>query len=410
MKIKISKHNTAQILLIYVMLLSNQSIIYESTLKNFVTVLLGLTCVYLLLIYRGKLVKDYGILLAVFLLAVTIFIRFWVGGVGILAWADWALKILLVVAAVRIDIERFLTNYLKVVCVLAVCSIVGFFMDLINPNIWGIITPFSTMSVMGNKLHGMFLYVTGDQARNRGLFTEPGVYQIVLNTALFICAFFRDKLLVSDKYLRGAFVVIVIAIVTCQSTTGYIGLFSILLFVSFSNDLNKTRNKVRVIVILVVLLGLLEYSINGESGLVGSKILGKLINLDWSGKEDTGSTGYWRILLWNICIEAISKNPIGIGFDQFDAIIENTGAAGASLLQFMVAMGVIPGIVVLCWYFYPLIKRQRTSLLCTCSYIFLYLNTMLAQTSPFYPALIMIPIYLMECDEKKQHIMYKWKR
>lgn len=399
MSIIISKHNTAQILLIYLMLLSNQSIIYESTLKNFVVVLAGLAGGYLFLRYRGKIVNDYGVLLAIFLLAATVFMRFLVGGIGILAWADWCLKIFLVVAAVRIDTERFLTNYIKLVYVLAVCSIVGFIMDLINPNIWGFITPFYTMSVMGNKLHGMFLYVTGDLARNRGLFTEQGVYQIVLNSALFICAFFRDKLYVPDKYFKRTVFVIVIAILTCQSTTGYIGLFSILLFLSFKNDLKRTRNKARVIIVLAVLVGLVEYNINGENGLIGSKILGKLMNLDWSGKQETTSTGYWRILLMNICVEVIFQHPIGIGFDRFNAMIEGTGGAGMSLLQFIAAMGLIPGLIVVFWYFYPLMKDQRISFFCGCSYIFLYLNTMLAQTSPFYPALIMIPIYLMESNK-----------
>ena len=404
MKLKISKHNTAQILLIYLMLLSNQSIIYESTLKNFAVILVGLVGGYLFFRYREKIVKDYGVLLASFLFAVSMFVRLLVGGVGILAWADWCLKIFLVVAAVRIDPERFLTNYLKLVYVLAICSIVGFLMDLIDPNLWGLITPFSTMSVMGNKLHGMFLYVTGDLDRNRGLFTEQGVYQIVLNTAIFICAFFRNKLFVTDKYFKQAVFIIVIAILTCQSTTGYIGLFSILLFLSFKNDLKRTRNRVRVIIVLVIFIGLIEYGINGENGLIGSKILGKLIDLDWSGKHETASTGYWRILLWYTCVEVISQHPFGIGFDRFNAIIEGAGGAGMSLMQFIAAMGLIPGLIVVFWYFYPLKKDRRISLPCSCSYIFLYLNTMLAQTSPFYPALIMMPIYLMErnkgCDKR----------
>ncbi len=81
-------------------------------------------------------------------------------------------------------------------------------LSILQINIWDQITP-EINSMMSYrvysdsiryqeysfKLHGMFLYShrTVDM-RNVSIFTEPGIYQMILNTAIFVLLFLRDKL------------------------------------------------------------------------------------------------------------------------------------------------------------------------------------------------------------------------
>lgn len=97
-----------------------------------------------------------------------------------------------------------------------------------------------TLGTMGweRYLHGkgffLFSYLEMHPTRNCGFYTEPGVYQIVLNSTLYILLFWKEKLMISsEKKYRKILLVIIAAIIACQSTTGYLALLLIILFFCF---------------------------------------------------------------------------------------------------------------------------------------------------------------------------------
>lgn len=70
---------------------------------------------------------------------------------------------------------------------------------------------------------------TGNElTRNNGIFNEPGLYQMVLNTALYFTMFFPEQLKCGAKKQERYMLILIIAIVTCQSTTGYLSLGAII--------------------------------------------------------------------------------------------------------------------------------------------------------------------------------------
>lgn len=132
------------------------------------------------------------------------------------------------------------------------------FLSVLQINIWDQITPevdslmsyriysdSSTYQEFSYKLHGMFLYShrTVDM-RNVSIFTEPGIYQMVLNTAIFVLLFLRDKLVsFSDKKVGRALMILSCALLSTQSTTGYISLCFIVLFYMFFEK-KRTQNEI----------------------------------------------------------------------------------------------------------------------------------------------------------------------
>lgn len=106
---------------------------------------------------------------------------------------------------------------------------------------WGQGTPWAT------AFYGKVCYVyrgtlADAQYRNNGIFSEPGRYQIVLNTAIYFLLMFpklfSENMAKVYKYL----VVLIITLLTTGSTNGYMGLGIVLLMFLLAN---KQRSKVR---------------------------------------------------------------------------------------------------------------------------------------------------------------------
>lgn len=240
----ISKSKIQGYLAIYFMLISNQSNFSEIYMTPYRTVIMaGLLCVFLFT--AKKEIKTYCTLFFAFLIMYALLIRLSVGGIGIRIIAQFLVDILVVWLAVSINKQHFWERYVKTVVFLASISLMLWLLSILQINIWDQITP-EINSLMSYrvysdsiryqeysfKLHGMFLYShrTVDM-RNVSIFTEPGIYQMVLNTAIFVLLFLRDKLVsFSDKEVGRALVVLTLALLSTQSTTGYISICFIILF------------------------------------------------------------------------------------------------------------------------------------------------------------------------------------
>ena len=131
-------------------------------------------------------------------------------------------------------LKKFMTRFIKVVVVFAVINrytyrqIVGLdLMSKLAPAYRDYSTQYSWVN--GYRIerplyvHGILLYTTSDwePMRNVGIFTEPGIYQMILNTALCVLLFFADKVHIKEKTKKRYTVILVLTVLTTQSTTGY---------------------------------------------------------------------------------------------------------------------------------------------------------------------------------------------
>ena len=427
----ISKSKIQGYLAIYFMLISNQSNFSEIYMTPYRTVIMaGLLCVFLFT--AKKEIKTYCTLFFVFLIMYALLIRLSVGGIGIRIIAQFLVDILAAWLAVSINKQHFWERYVKTVVFLASISLMLWLLSILQINIWDQITP-EINSLMSYrvysdstryqeysfKLHGMFLYShrTVDM-RNVSIFTEPGIYQMVLNTAIFVLLFLRDKLVsFSDKEVGRALVVLAFALLSTQSTTGYISICFIILFYLLFEKRDTTeqnwKQKILIALFSILLFLMIDYMVRGSESFIQVSIISKLFSS--KNKVSLDASGMARADLIFLALQSMVRHPFGVGYSNLGALmdVENTGMAGAAIMQFGAAWGFLPLIVVAWWIFYPVLKFCRKRYVAVL-YIVMYINTVLAQSDLFYPVLIMIPVglYSLHCfdttyftisNDRKEH-------
>ena len=354
--------------------------------------------------------ESYGVCFSLVLVLNTLLARSLTGGVGLEALMGFMGCVLIVQMAICCDFGQFLKRWLLTVVALALLSILLWGVGCVFPSVLkSLLGPTFVVDVIGTYPwetyeygSGLFFYSWFDihQFRNCGIYTEPGKYQVVLNSALFILLFWREKLeLRSERHYRFYLSAIVVALVTCQSTTGYIGaLLCVAFYVLFSKDHEGTRTRqwlVALVCAAVVAL-LVQYWLAPTNSILSVQVFDKLFgsSAGGTGLDLSDSTGVYRSKMIEVCVRSIAEHPLGVGYDALFSAASSSGEGlvAAALVSYGAVYGVVPWIVVLFMVFYPVFKGQRLPV--ALLYVALFVNTTLAQTHFLYTSLLIIPAYL----------------
>lgn len=418
MHLYVSKKAILQYLMLYVMLIFCQTHVYRLYIRSNLTIHVGLVILFLIIDvvnFRKKTKRPF--LMCAFLLAMVIGVRFINGGVGIDFWAEMAAKILITYIAILIDPEQFLTRFVKIITFFAAISIVGWLQQIAGLNIMqkiGMVNNDFYTTVTWDKgyveetqrkIYGLLFYVTTDVEikRNMSIFTEPGIYQMVLNAAIFVVAFCNKLIELNPKEIKKYFLILTIALITTQSTSGYFGYAVIVLGILLTRSTDTRRIKRYIYIILVVgfvvLLG--DYSVRGNDSLIYKALLSKV----FSSQGDfslSASTGVYRYEMIGMALLAMAMNPFGMGYEAWAKFYRLNSIADAGGYPFIIGavIGIVPLFVSLWWIFSPL-KYMKNKWVEIVVFLFLYFNTAMAQTSAFYPAIIFLPVFL---DIMRQNI------
>lgn len=400
--LKISKSALVQYLLIYLMLIWDTTYLFRLYLAPYRIIILAV--MVLMIATHKRLRNNWTIIFLTFLLTMVVFVRMNTGGVGIDAWIRWCSIILIAEISIRYDEEKFIDRYLNVVYLLALASVMGWLISQVSPDLIKKILPssyylgtniFSRITSYG---HGLFLYSYNEwhPTRNVGIFSEPGVYQMALNSSLFVLLFMEEHVGLPQTKQNKMFIVFLLALITCQSTTGYIGLIVILLAYLLKNDkFQRRKYQILGLGLIGLLLLLADYSIRGTESFLNKAFLEKLFSAGTNTLDLEASTGQYRMGTIMICLGLMFTKPLGIGYDAVSSamIMGGEGLVAAQVMCTGAALGIVTFIGILIWLFAPVIKSNY-GLIFKVLYVFLYFNTALAQSNEFYGALIFIPLFL----------------
>ena len=405
MSFRVSKNAILQYILVYIMILIPGSCLFQvywGNEKYFV--ILGLYI--LLLVAQRKYRVSYGAFFTLILAFLFLGVRLLVGGIGLQVWAQFAVCVLSAQAAISCNPDAFLTRFIKVIVFFSSISIVMWALFMVAPelaNIWPAQRYFVQsigIDQWARDYYGkgllFYSYLDIHTNRNCGIYTEPGVYQVVLNSALFVLLYWKRRLKLKSErqYLRYV-VIILTALVTCASTTGYIGTIIILfIYFVFFRESDFSTGRIKRFIAIAVFIGILilgiDYSVRGEDSLVYIQVIQKLFP---SGELDVSEgSGQYRMGMILYALSLIGERPLGVGYDVFNSGLEQ-GFVAASLVSFAAVFGVISWFVVMILVFYPMIKYARPTI-CVL-FLCIFVNTTLAQTDLLYPTQIMIPLYLV---------------
>ena len=224
----ISIRKILQLCFLYLMAMMTGTYYYNTYPLNvkYIVLLLAGGCVLL----RYVKISNQTKLALICLIASILMSRMLSGGIGLAALLDFVCPLLLIECAYKVDEENFATRYVKFTVVFATASIVFFCLALANYNVFSTI-----MSLISRKYqyaNGMTCYESFFYGylpenwffnqRNDSIFSESAQYSIMLNSTLWILLFSNDSLKMSEKGKKRALTIVLIALVTCMSTTGYV--------------------------------------------------------------------------------------------------------------------------------------------------------------------------------------------
>ena len=406
MKIKIDTGKLLQYFLILLFFVwQNAGIILSFGTVKFYYIVIAVSALVILTRLKGKIQKKAAAF-AVAIVINIVFVRFISGGgAGITTIIRWLSAILLTYVAIKINKGKFMSRYIKVVAFFAVISIVMWGLTLISPDFFKMISIFKYVPYQDKiwsdaityrwspvTYYGNFFYVArfgNDLARNNGIFNEPGLHQIVLNTALFYLLNYGDSFDLKKKQCGIIEIVLIAAIITCQSTTGYIGLLINIVNVLITGQYRK-KVKIIGVIFLTTIMIIMDYGANGSQSFIGTAIISKLFAGN-SGLQ-LNASGTARMGTIAIALSSIISHPLGVGFAQLHVAIEEAGKRsvdGAAIFSNLMALGISFWIITIYFIIVPMYRSHKTRLVSLCA-ILLYINTVCAQSDVFYPALLVL--------------------
>ena len=393
--------------LIYFMLIWNQTNLGEIYLKNYSLLILFFFAIVLFL--QSKKMSIWCGMCLISLIWFAIILRYTVGGIGMQAIISFFSSVYITGVTVVYNKEKVLTRVFNTIVFLAIVSLILWLLCLILPNFYEKYVPLYR-TPMTYKLYidshkykefyymarGLFLYTMRevDKWKNTGIFTEPGIYQMVLNTGIFIGLFMNEKIFC--KKLKYKLLILVITLFTTQSTTGMIGIIVILFFyltLSYKKKNIFSKKNFLILICCAIVLLFIDYQIRDTESIFYISIIEKLFPKGRISLVDNASS-FARVGTILISIKSMIQHPLGIGYDNLHLLLktEETGFVAAEILAFGAVWGIFPLTFVLWWIFSPLYNKISKNI--NFLFIILYVNTLLAQSSMFYPILILIPLTL----------------
>lgn len=319
----------------------------------------------------------------------------------------------LVVLAFYYDRKKFPTRLVTIVSFLSVVSIVCWAVTQVYPQIMKQICFPYVSEYLTTYSSPLFQFRNNvDISRNSGMFNEPGLYQMILIGTLYLIVYFRKDILIDRKRLAFDVTVIIVALVTTQSATGYIGGLIILIgYLVKHDDIKGMKNRRRIVFCgLIALAFLIIFSqYLGTNSIIG-KVFSRFID-DNNQLNLHLSTGLSRIVSMNADIAIALKRPFGSGFVTYlnewqrylsSSILDTSSCVG--LTSALAVYGFPITIYILAFYIYMKSKNSKNNME-TLIYVLILLNTILAQPRIDFPIFVFLSIVTHDSASKISNVM-----
>lgn len=412
MIVHINKQKILQYLMLLLLLYWHDSglkfIIGRDTFDTFVIFI----CIFVLFIRKKQLSKTAFAFIFCITLNIVL-VRLLSGGVGLQILLHFTSAILVCYSAYEIDKEKFIQRFVKLVIFYSIISLLMWGITLINRQLFQNFTLLSYVpyydkiysSALNYELTpveyfgGIFYVLRNEISRNTGIFNEPGLYSIVVSIALILVLFYPEQISKSPKKISRYTIILLVTIITIQSTTGFLSVICIVCGYIFSKNLNyKLRFKfIGLVITIIIFLGV-DFVFNQMDSLLGTIILSK-ISITSNGISLIG-TGSARASTIEIVLENLGNHLFGIGYDKTYNLLNMYGkdsADGAALVSDLMALGIQWGIIL---FYFVIMQayKHKINILCFVIFVLIYINITLGQSDVLYPSLLILtlPLYRKE--------------
>lgn len=301
-------------------------------------------------------------------------------------------RLLVPFCAYLCDASNFCKRFLKVSVFFAAVSLFGYALQLVFPQL---------LYVTGSNMAGIFIYnplfswnYKIHCFKNVGIYTEPGVYAIVLCSTLCLLLFKSYDCGLEKKSFNRYLIIILAAIVTTQSTTAYVETMAVIMFwlfeTRYKTDTRKTKYWLISALILIISFDLLR----GSEGLFYKNVVMKMFKM---GKLDLSvSTGKSRVVSMLADLEIVKRYPFGAGFTIYQSLwaelltehIWDTSSC-MGITKCLASYG-IPAVTVYLAYLFRRISLRKGRALESISILTIFTFSTATQPQIFYPTLMFL--------------------
>lgn len=248
-----------------------------------------------------------------------------------------------------IKYESFKNKYINIMLFFSIVSIVFYILQHINPNI---IYKFKYVKGIASlDYYNAYIHVYGKSLgyanntlvlfdRNMSIFWEPGCFQAFLNLSLFfILNDLQEGKFIKKNKLKLS--ILIIALITTYSTTGYIILT--MLIINYRKNIVDNINYLFPLIFILIIFGLLIININEiRIGFMINKVVKEFTN--------------WEILKSRISLQDLEwmfyNGKINIFGMSFSEYYKNSKQGSAnSIIHTMVTLGMIFSFILLKLYY-----------------------------------------------------------
>lgn len=386
-----------QYILLYFLLIFQGTILFRE--YNDI-ILIAVICIFFLGVIRFKRyysdLDRIGFGLSVLLLLVLLFTF---GSLGVSSILANFSRIAIVSLAYIIDREKFAERFVKIIVFFAVISLIFFAVQCVDANILSSFMKQTAyeVEVSYGKVNWTlystpFFQFNNTTLRNIGICNEPGLYQILLVSALYVVMFKGNALRdVTESQKKRYMIILLVTLATTLSLTGYANMLFLLacyfLLPTTSEDISIRRAKRLLAVLLIILSIALANGMASE--IIDKNIFEKLNRISLSADAEES-----RLVSAFADLNVAIRHPFGAGFDVYHQewksfviadIID--GASCVGLTQWMAVYGFIPTFYLLIMLI-RLAIRNNTYAVQTIALLAIYINTCCAQPNMLFPALL----------------------
>lgn len=412
--LKVSKRGILQIILIYFLLMANQSVVFVKYGDLFYYVFLFVSILTILL-YRSSLIfRNATIWISLSLLTFSIIIVRLTGGeAGITYIMRFASCSFLALATYYVDPQNAVRRFIDFTTIMAIISLVFYAISLAVPetlkSILGL--SFRQTVTFGTiwendyvwSYYGGLLYCLGRDPRNCGIYLEPGVYVTLLLSVMFLLVFYGHLIYKDNLAVLRRLFFILVTIITTASTAGFLCLAVILISVVFErNDLSKVnQQKIKryclYAIIIAVLAIISDFVLRGSDSLLNTVVFDKLSNI--SIDNYTGDSGSTRLVVILTAMEALKHYPLGAGAARMTEIASSfgfgTSGAGCGLFYYLGVLGIIGWLSIVGYIIWPTYKYKKSNV-SFIAWLIIYIISTISQGQIFTPIFIIVSVAMKE--------------
>ncbi len=323
MTISFNAKTITHYLLVYLLIFTSGALVFKSSNSDLILLVATAMAALAWWVYSAREINiKFLVYLAIFVIFLLVISSYTHGGMPVPTIVGQVIKFMFVYFVIATVGDKFLEVYARLVILLAAVSIIGYISDQL-PFFSGIVSllplhqwsgPTGLESGYEGLLYMFRFNVHLD--RNNSIFFEPGAYQFFLNSAIFILLFYDLRLKKKQRMIGLA--ILLVAIATTQSTTGYITTALIMLGAFLYSKALSNGLKLTAVIMTVLLMALL-------APLFQSVILDKITH--YSSIESIRDKKDLRSFELLVDKEIIKKYPLGLGYDGYRKAFSIIGKA-----------------------------------------------------------------------------------